>query len=108
MRAAAPVAAADGSAITGQAAKRRGSAHGAAGISADGRKRGALKHAGSRAAGRAAGERAGIAGLLAVTEFGIFAGDAVGEGMKVGFAGDDGAGFAKLFNEPGIVLRRCR
>ena len=104
VRAASPVAAADGGAIAGEAAEGGGAAHRAASIGTDGRERRAFKNAGRSAAGRSAGERTRIAGLLAVAEFGIFAGDAVGERVKVGLAGDDGPGFAELFNEPRVVL----
>ncbi len=103
MRAAAPVAAADRGAITGQAAERGRDADGAAGVCADGGDGGALLHAGCRAGGRAAGERGGVAGLQAVAEFGILAGDAVGQRVEVSFAGDDRASRAELLHEPGIL-----
>ena len=51
VRAAAPVAAAERGAITGEAAECGGHAHGAARVRADGGDRGALKHAGDCAAG---------------------------------------------------------
>ena len=41
--------------------------------------------------------------MQAVAEVGVFAGDAVGEGMQMRFADDDCACCSKLFDEPGIL-----
>ncbi len=108
VRAAAPVAAAERGAIAGEAAESGGHADGAAGVGADGGDRGAFLHAGARAGGRAAGERARVAGLQAVAEFRILAGDAIGERMQMGLAGDHRAGGAQSLDEPGVARRRCR
>jgi len=41
-----------------------------------------------------------MAGLYAVAEVRILTGDAIGQRVKVGFAGNDCAGRAKLLNQP--------
>jgi len=56
----------EGGAIAGQSAERRGRAHGAAGVSADGGYRRTLLHARHRSTGRPAGECARIAWLHAI------------------------------------------
>jgi hypothetical protein len=38
--------------------------------------------------------------VRAVAELGVLAGDAVGQGMKMGFTGDDRAGCAQAADEP--------
>ena len=97
-----PVAAADGGAVADEAAERCGAADGTAGVCADGGDGGALEHAGCGATGGASGERCGIAGLHAVAELGVLAGDAVGERMQMRLAGDDGTESSKLRDEPGV------
>ena len=105
MRCAAPVASAMGGAITGEAAERGGNADGASCVRADGGYGGAFKDAGCCTGRRAAGEGCGIAWLHAVAEFGILAGDAVGQGMQMGFAGDDCSGGSRSRCEQAIESR---
>jgi hypothetical protein len=82
-----------GGAVSGEAAEGGGDADGATGVGADGDEGGAFLDAGGGSGRRAAGEEGGVAGLEAVVAIvGVFAGDAVGELMEVGLAGDDGTG----------------
>ena len=60
---------------------------------------------GSCAARGATGEESGVAGW-SVSVVGVFAGDAVGELMKVSFAGDDRARIEKALGDPGVSFRR--
>src|SRR5581483_9470074 len=91
VRSATPVTAAQGSAISGQSAERSRHADRAARIRTDSDCSGALKNASHRAAGRPSGERRGIVRLQAVAELRIFAGDAIGKRVQVGFADDYGS-----------------
>src|SRR5271170_4146450 len=81
-----------GGAVACESAEGGGDANGAAGVGADGDEGRAFLDAGGSAAGGAAGEKGLIARLEAVTVVGIFSGDAVGELVEVGLAGEDGAG----------------
>ncbi len=101
--AAGPVADAEGGAVAREPAQRGRSAHGASGVGADGGERRAFLNGSGRAAGGAAGEEAGVGRLQAVAVVAIFAGDAVGELMEVGFADYDGARTAQAGGDPGIL-----
>ena len=94
---------ANGGSIAGQPAERSRDANRPTRVSADGGYGGAFKHTGHGSARGTAGKRVGIAGLQAVAEFRILAGDAVGQRVQVGFAGDHGSGSTKLRDEPGIA-----
>ena len=107
MRSAAPVAATDGGAIAGHPAERRGRAHGAAGVSADGGYRRTLLHARHRSTGRPAGECARIAWLHAIAKLRILAGNTIGQRMKMSFAHDHCAGGAQLLHQPGVARGRA-
>src|ERR1700691_5749987 len=105
MVAAGPVADAERGAVAGEPTECGGSTHGATGISADGGEGGALLDGRGCAAGGTAGEEVGVAGLEAVAVVAVFAGDAVGELMEVGFARDDGAGASEAGGDPGVCGR---
>jgi len=102
MVAAGPVADAEGGAVAGESAKGGGSAHGASGVGPDGGEGRAFLDGRGRTAGGAAGEDAGVGRLQAVAVVAIFAGDAVGKLVQVGFADDDDAGAAEAGGEPGV------
>ena len=93
VRTAAPVAASDRSAISGEPAQSRRAADRAARVGADRRERGPLKNAGRSAARRSTSKRARIAGLFAIAELRILAGDAIRQRMKMRLAGDYRPGF---------------
>jgi len=93
----------DGGSEGGEAAESGGDADGATGIGADGGQGGAFLHGGCCAAGGAAGEEGGVAGLEAVAEVAVFSGDAVGELVEVGFAGDDGSGLFEAGGHGGVL-----
>ena len=93
-----------GGAVAGEAAESGGDADGAAGVGADGCEGGAFLDAGGGAAGGAAGEEGGVAGLEAVAVVGVFSGDAVGELVEVGFAGEEGSGVEEALGYPGVFF----
>jgi hypothetical protein len=93
---------ADGRAIAWQSAERCGNADGAAGVSSDCSDSRAFLDAGCAAAGGAARQQIRVGGLQAIPEIGIFSGDTVGQGMQIGFAGDDRALHTQSFCDGGI------
>src|SRR5450631_2471149 len=100
MTSAAPVAAAKGGAVADQSTKRGRDTNGSAGVCSDGGKGGTLENAGGCSTGRSAGQSAFVAGLLAVAELRIFAGNPISERVEMGLTSDDRAGDAELLHQP--------
>src|SRR6266403_606344 len=70
-----------------------------------GRSSRAFLNAGRAAAGGPSRQQILIGGLQAIAKIGIFSGDAVGQGMQIGFAGDNRALRAQSFRYGGIFAR---
>ena len=97
-----PIADAERGAVAGESAEGGGSTYGAAGVGADAGEGGAFLDGRGCAAGGASGEEGGIDGLEAVAVVAVFAGDAVGELVEMGFADDDGARASEAGGDPGV------
>src|ERR1700761_4828744 len=94
----------DRSAVAGEPAECGGDANRTSGVGADGCDRGAFLHACRCAAGGAAGEQGCVAWLDTVAILGVFAGDAVGELVEMGFSDDDRTRVEQALRDPRVFL----
>lgn len=89
-----------------EAAESGGQADGTAGVGAEGERNDAGGDGGGGTTAGAAGGAAGKVRVFAIAVVWVFAGDAVGEFVEVGFAGEDGAGGVEGLDDCGVA-RRC-